>query len=290
MLDEDKVLKAMKEMTLDFDFEEMDRKMYEEDREYPENFSNWYSHIVDFGDFDHVDIVANQIFTLEETKIMRKWETIDEVDWNQINKILEPTINKMQPGLGYSIKNGSFSNKFDFQTSIATRYTLAKQLWQINYMSSMLDTGGYTELVVRKLIPHTLQPQVPTIYNGMPLRDEIRVFYNMDTEEMEYWVDYWDYNYCKDGIRDISDKIVFDYFHGKLENIETGKQNNLHSDFIGYVAGKDITERIKTLKFDGELKGIWSIDFLYQDGKCYLIDMARGFRSAYWDAYKMNNK
>ena len=53
-------------------FEELSRKCYIDDREYPENFSNWYPHIIDFGEFEHTNIVANQIFTFEESKLMQK--------------------------------------------------------------------------------------------------------------------------------------------------------------------------------------------------------------------------
>ena len=53
-----------------------------------------------------------------------------------------------------------------------------------------------------------------------------------------------------------------------------------------------IYDNIHTLKFDGELKGIWSIDFMYVDDASsysglWLIDMARGFRSAYWNVDKL---
>ena len=54
---------------------------------------------------------------------------------------------------------------------------------------------------------------------------------------------------------------------------------------------QEIENKINTLKFDDKLKGIWSIDFMQSDtGKIYLIDMARGFRSAYWDPNKLKNK
>ena len=41
---------------------ELEKKCYEDDRNYPENFSNWYSCIKDFGNFKHADIIANQIY------------------------------------------------------------------------------------------------------------------------------------------------------------------------------------------------------------------------------------
>ena len=56
---------------------------------------------------------------------------------------------------------------------------------------------------------------------------------------------------------------------------------------------REIEDRIYTLKFSDDLKGIWSIDFMYvqeaDNGKSdrenmhiFLIDMAEAEKSAYW--------
>lgn len=265
--------------------EHLAKESYENDRNYPENFSNWYPHIIDFGEFKHADIVSNQIFTYEETEIMRETDVFNKVDWNKLNEILTPTLEKMKPYRLYSIKNGCFSNKFDYETSLATKETLAECLWKINYQSAMLDTGGYTELVVREIIPNTVGAHNPTIYNGMPLKEEIRVFYNMDTKDIEYMVDYWDYDYCSSNLHTVNDRIIFDYFHNKI-----GNRLINHTEYLQDVLMNSIKAKIETLKFDEKLTGIWSIDFLWSDAdNIYLIDMARGNRSAYWDKEKCRN-
>lgn len=258
------------------------KKSYEDDRKYPENFSNWYNHILDFGKFEHADIIANQIFTFEETQILEATDDYEKVDWNSIEKILEPTLAKMKNHKVYNIKNGCFSNKFDFDTCLATKSDLARKLWEINYMSTMYGTGGTTELVVRELIPANLN-EIPTIYNGMPLREEIRVFYNMDRDILEYVEDYWKYKYCRPNISKKSDQIIFDWFHNK---VKTRKVQ--HRELLNTLKDR-IWNDIHTLKFDNQLKGIWSIDFMYvaETDKLYLIDMARGFRSAYWNIDKL---
>lgn len=262
--------------------EQLGKTAYNDDRNYPENFSNWYKHIVDFGAFSHAEIIANQIFTYEETKVLEHSDVYDKVDWKSIEKILEPTLEKMQPYTTYNIKNGCFSNKFDFNTSLATKKDLAQQLWKINYASSLLDTGGHSELVVRELIPYN-PIETPTIYNGMPLREEIRVFYNMDKNILEYTEDYWKYKYCSPHIKNMTDKIIFDWFHNKLKT-----RKIQHRELMSKLADR-VYNDIHTLKFDGELKGIWSIDFMYDidTDKLYLIDMARGTRSAYWNVDKL---
>lgn len=263
--------------------EELSKASYESDRVYPENFSNWYPNILDFGEFAHAKIISNQIFTYDELKILQETDRFEQVNWEKITKVLQPTLDKLDRHTVYSIKNGCFSNKFDFGTSMATKDNLAQQFWKVSYMSSMFETGGNTELVVREYIPEDLD-HCMTIYNGMPLRTELRVFYNMDTDEIEYTVDYWDYNYCRDNLKTLNDKLIFDIFHNKT-NINVTD----HKHMLNFVE-REVRNNINTLKFNKDFfKGIWSIDFMYDVNttKIYLIDMARGFRSAYWKFNKL---
>lgn len=263
--------------------EQLSIKCYEDDRKYPENFSNWYPHIKDFGYFKSAKIIANQIFSYQETELFRHTDNFDDVNWEAINKVLKPTLDKMDKYRIYNIKNGCFSNKFNFETCLATKDNLAKQLWKINYRSAELETGGYTELVVREMIPYS-DYEIPTIYNGMPLREELRVFYNMDKHKIEYIEDYWKYNHCREYIGNKSNQIVFDWFHNKLKT-----RKIQHRELLKQLEDR-IWDNIHTLKFDNELKGIWSIDFMYviEKDELYLIDMARGFRSAYWNIDKLS--
>jgi len=280
----DDVVEYLKKLQVKFTdefFETASKNSYNEDREYPENFSNWYKHIIDFGEFKHADIISNQVFTWEDTNIICKDDSINKVDWISINNILKPTLDKMKPNKLYNIKNGAFSNKFDFDTCVTTKDELAEKFWKIEYQSALLDTGGYTELVVREYIPYD-HSVTPTIYNGMPLREEIRVFYNMDTKCIEYMVDYWDYGYCYNKFSTVTDEIVFDYFHNKF-----GRRFTNHNSKLEEIK-QQIQDSINTLKFDNCLSGVWSIDFMYVDdldeyNGIWLIDMARAHRSAYWN-------
>ena len=266
--------------------EELSRRCYIDDRECPEVFSNWYSHIKDFGKFRHADIISNQVFSYSEVQTMQETDIISKVNWERFNEILKPTLDLMKPNRVYNIKNGAFSNKFDFSTCAVTKEDLAKKLWLINYNSTMFDTGGYTELVVRDYIPCD-RYKIPTIYNGMPLREEIRVFYNLDTKQIEYIVDYWDYDYCEPNLHSKSDKIVFNWFHNKY-----GDRKDKHKNIFRIIENQ-IRKDINTLKFDSGLNGIWSIDFMYVNDMdeyegIWLIDMARAHRSAYYDPDKLS--
>lgn len=226
--------------------EECRQKAYKDDRENPNNFSNWNPHIKSYGYFKKCKLVSNQIFTIEEVHKMQKTDCIDDVDWNIINEVLKPTLQKMEPYKKYFIKNGCFSNKYDFSTCIATKETLAENLWKINYESAMYDTGGNTELVVRELIPYN-EEKIPTIYNGMPLREEVRCFYDMDSKKLLYIEDYWNYDYCNDKIRNKTDNIIFNWFHNKVRT-----RHEQHIQILNQLKRK-IEDNIDSLEFDDEL-------------------------------------
>lgn len=285
------VMEKLKARLDNIDFEALERESYINDRQYPENFSNWYPHIKNFGVFWHSNIISNQIFTLEEVKEFSRTDDINKVNWDKLNSILKPTLDKMEPNIVYNIKNGCFSNKFNFRTCVVTKDNLVKQLWKINYMSHMYETGGHTELVVRDYIPFN-PTNTFTIYEGMPLRTEVRVFYNMETKQIEYITDYWDYEYCSKSLHNITDKMIFNAFHNQFNQSDNELLKYIpnHKDEF-FRATEVIKEYINTLKFDDELKGIWSIDFMYvsETRRMYLIDMARGFRSAYWDVDKLSD-
>lgn len=230
------------------------------------NFSYWYPRIISTS-FKMANIVYNKVFSIEERDIIEK--DYNEVDFKQIRDMLSPVIESMNPTKVYSIKNGTFSNKFNFNSSLATRDNLERKFYEVNYMAACVGAEGGTEIVVRELIDSD-DSLTPTIYYGLPLRPEFRVFYDMDNKEVLYTVNYWDYDYCRPNITNRTDQIVFDYYKDYLD-----------SKFNEY---KDIVEKlVKNSEFD--LTGKWSVDIMLDDviGDLYLIDMAEADRSAYYD-------
>lgn len=174
------------------------------------------------------------------------------------------------------VKNGGFSNKFDFRNCknvSSNLLRLTANIIDINYASFMFDTGGNTELVARQYI-YADSDSIPCIYEGMPLRNETRIFYDFDSHKVLYGVNYWDWDYCHDGIcRNKSDKIVYEDYYPTLEKMyQERKEDMLNIARFGLadVAG---------------LSGIWSVDFMEQfpGGPVWLIDMALGHQSAYWN-------
>ena len=205
-------------------------------------------------------------------------EDIDCI-YNWVKNELMPSIPDELRGLIF-IKNGAFSNKFDFNTcSIrCNALEIARSIAEINYASLMFDTGGNTEIVIRERIPYD-ENKTPTIYHGMPLRNEYRIFYDFDNRKALYATNYWDWDYCYDAIsRNISDKIIYEYLYGPLQK--------------HYEQRKDeVIKLIEDHMRDVDLSGIWSVDILEDEQHDFwLIDMALGYRSAYWNPEKAGVK
>ena len=175
------------------------------------------------------------------------------------------------------LKNGAFSDKFNFNYCInfpSSPMRMADHILSMNYDSLMFDTGGNTEMVAREFID---DPSVPTIYKGMPLRTEFRVFYDFDNHNAIYVCNYWDWDYCHQGIaRDPTDKIVYEvYYPIILSDYNTNK---------GY-AVELVNHCFANIN---DLHGIWSVDLMKHGNEMYLIDMAHGANSAYWDKEYVN--
>ena len=123
----------------------------------------------------------------------------DEVGQNMkaIKTFIESdVIPSMATAPRWFIKNGCFSNKFDFRNSITNECKVLDDFIAIQYAAACFETGGISEINLREIIPHNEQ-ETATIYHGMPLQTEIRVFYDFDQRKMLYSANYWDYDYVR---------------------------------------------------------------------------------------------
>jgi hypothetical protein len=242
----------------------------------PNNISFWYPKIKDCGMLVPNTYIAEVPEEVLNACFMEgnQQECMDIV-YNWVKDELMPSIPDELHGLLF-IKNGAYSNKFDFDTACArfSALDIARSVIEINYASLMFETGGNTELAIRERIMH-YDSIVPTIYHGMPLQNEYRVFYDFDNKKPLYIVNYWDWGYCHDAIsRNITDKLIYECYYGRIqEHFEEMKDSvmELVDRHMQHVSG---------------LNGIWSIDIMEANGRMWLIDMALGHRSAYWDPVK----
>lgn len=188
----------------------------------------------------------------------------------------------------YFIKTGTFSSKFDFRNAKVTKgqevSELGSYLWFIQHQASQFASplnnkvvygvSSNNEWVVREFIDD--KEDNPTIYNGLPLHTEYRVFVDFDTEEIIGISPYWEPSVMKEHFLDL----------GNLNDVQ--KQH----DYINYINHEEtlmkryeenkslvISEVSKLLK-DCTLQGQWSIDVMQNGSDFWLIDMARASESA----------
>lgn len=242
----------------------------------PNNLSFWYPKVKDAAK-------KNGILTPKTVIIHVPDETVESFcferdgDKGRVRAFVRDKVMpqlKRIPGLPF-IKNGTFSDKFQFKTCCpdsADEDTITRCISDIQYDSLCLDTGGNTEIVLRERIESP--ESMPRIYGGMPLNTEFRVFYDFDRKAALYVVNYWDRDYCRDTIagRNEEDGRAYDLRFPSLRDEFLQKRN-----FV-------MNKAHSVLKEAEGLTGIWSVDFLIDSrNRLWLIDMAEGHRSAYWD-------
>lgn len=245
--------------------------LYEDYKNDPNNFSYWFPKIENCGIPVPQSVVVPAPEDVMRCFFMERKNDEDTIaQW--VKSDVMPAIADM--GSLLFIKNGGFSNKFDFSTCAVTNdfYHLVHSIISINYQSLCFDTGGNTEMVFRKRIGWSDDYEQYHIYNGMPLRPEFRVFYDFDNHKVLYTVNYWDWDYCHDAIsRDKSDEIVYEAAYPAIKSFYNEHFREVEDIVSEHMAG--ITE----------LDGIWSVDLMWCDKQYWLIDMAVVVNSAYFD-------
>ena len=245
----------------------------------PNNFSYWFPTIRHLR-ADGIGIPTSIVIDVPEP-VYRCFFLERENDRKEINewvaKALMPVITEVFSGQDVFMKNGCFSNKFSFDKSCHIHNgedasSVADKLLSIMYDALCMETYGYLEVVLREWIKPV--DDFGSIYGGMPLRPEIRLFYDFTEKKVLYFVNYWDWDYCHDRICEKpGDKAVYEANYQKL------------NDWLLALYEKHrplIEKALATV----ELKGMWSVDFILQEDKPILIDMALANRSAYWNPQK----
>ncbi|CDQ41878.1 hypothetical protein [Virgibacillus salexigens] len=164
------------------------------------------------------------------------------------------------------IKTGNFSNKFQFKnTVVSDREKLGKQFLNIYYDAMCFGVPDSNEIVIREYIED--KEDRPTIYSGMPLHTEFRVFYDFDIDEPIGISNYWH-----------PDEMLEWLSEPDLTSYKSIK-DTIVSDFNKYK--KNVVLQVSIL-MQGvtSLKGKWSIDVMKNGEDFWIIDMARMERSA----------
>lgn len=241
-------------------------------------------------------------FSIPKTTIVKLPITLlqlTKLEYNAINqttrKILDTwakEVFKLQSNGDYFIKTGTYSFKFDFRNvrvhdpkeiDELGEYLLyihgyANQLAGPLYSPCIYGMSTTNEWVVREFVDS--KEDAPTIYNGLPLHVEYRVFIDCDTHEVLSIHPYWDPDgmkkhfskYAKGGnINHIHDYVVFKSYEDKMIAKYNDNKDNIVKNLQSIVDKLDLT-------------GQWSLDIMDDGEKLWFIDMAVAEQSTFYES------
>lgn len=187
----------------------------------------------------------------------------------------------------YFIKTGTYSSKFDFRNvrvhdpkeiNELGEYLLFIHFQALQMASPLCRPCIYgvsttNEWVVRRFISDT--ENRPTIYKGLPLRTEYRVFVDCDTDEVLGIHPYWDPEVMKSKFDSANDP---DSLHDAI-TYRAAEPELMRT----YEANKDrVAALVAELLPNLDLAGQWSIDIMQDGDDLWLIDMALAENSAFY--------
>lgn len=191
----------------------------------------------------------------------------------------------LEPDGDYFIKTGTYSSKFDFRNvrvhdpkeiNKLGEYLLFIHFQALQMASPLCRPCIYgvsttNEWVVRRFISDT--EMRPTIYNGLPLRCEYRVFVDCDTDEVLGIHPYWDPEVMKSKFDSANDPdSLHDAITYRAAEPELMRTYETNKDRVADLAA----ELLPNL----DLAGQWSIDIMQDGDDLWLIDMALAENSA----------
>lgn len=250
----------------------------------PNNFSQWFPKLEE-GKFaiEKAGLKLPKSWWFDVPEIVQKsWYAYDSgMKYEEFNKYITDFVYSISFVFDENYvlfnKNGTFSDKFNFDKCLSTKDTIKSHLMDINHNALVVGAGGIDEVVLREVIGYD-STTTPTIYHGLPFRPEFRVFYDFDNNKVLYICNYWDNEYYYDAIcRNATDKIVWDSYHHRVDE--------LYEQYK-----KEVKAKVDLAMLGVHMTGRWSIDILRDEGGMFwLIDMAQAEKSAYWNEGRVDN-
>lgn len=245
----------------------IERIGFEHSRSYENDLSFWYPKTSNIGFRTPNTTIIN--FTAEEVQLIKRGR------WSELNqkKILERIRNKnntINLDEELFVRLGNSSNKFNFDSCHikGIQELFSKLMIMLDDMYFKLEWQQNVKLVLREYI-NTNYIRAK-IYNGMPLNTEFRVFYDFDSNTFLGIFNYWDKDTMLDNLHNEQDLITFANATNEIER----QFNDLYPL---------LKEEVEYKLPKADLKGKWSIDFLYDGEDFVLIDMAHAECSYYYD-------
>lgn len=203
--------------------------------------------------------------------IRHEYQETSQEDKALFNQFIFDTF-ELEDDKTYFIKTGTFSSKFQFANAKCSEPREMGEYFQvINNFAMNVGAGQSVDLVVREYIEDV--EQNPTIYNGMPLRTEFRVFVDCDTDALIGVVPYWHPIVMKRALKaGLSDSIQQDY------QTYLAHEDKLTSEYNEQLSR--VRKEIKAILPKLELSGQYSIDVMKNGDNLYVIDLALMSQSA----------
>lgn len=247
--------------------------------------------------------LPNPFFKVPETTIVKPplpllqltrldYQNLTPTTLQIVDRYAERVFN-LNPTNKYFLKTGTYSSKFDFRNAKVDTpeevkdigeyllYIHYQALQHANFFMKPMIVGMSTtnEWVVRNFIEDT--ENNPTIYKGLPLRTEFRIFVDFDTQEIIGTSPYWREDIMEKRFleqRDIHDKHDYITFNANKEKLKREYDESLDL----------VTSHLHELIPAINLKGQYSIDIMKNGKDFYIIDMATAEESALNDVIPKN--
>lgn len=248
-------------------------------------------------------LYGNKFFKVPDTKILHVpitmlqltrlgFETLNPVTKEIVNRYCKKVFHLDEHG-DYFIKTGTYSSKYEFRNAHIHEPKEVDEMGEyfllLNHLTcsmaapmnnrSFYGANTTNEWVVREYIKD--KESNPTIYNGLPLHTEYRVFVDFDTKEILGVSPYW----------------RSDVMKNKFKEVSSPQERH---DYVVYLMHEDVlnkryNESVQTVLNElnkviphAELSGQWSVDVMRNGDDYYIIDMALAEYSALNDCVPKN--
>ena len=262
----------------------------------PNSMGFWFPPLVE-------GLHGNAFFKVPDTKILRVpitmlqltrlgFETLNPVTKEIVNRYCQKVFH-LDEYEDYFIKTGTYSSKYEFRNAHIHNPKEINEMGEyflfLNHLTCLMagslnsrccyGANTTNEWVVREYIKD--KENNPTIYNGLPLHTEYRVFVDFDTKEILGASPYWRSDVMKNEFKEVSSpQKRHDYVVYKMhEDILNQRYHESIQTILAEL--KKVIPRI-------ELTGQWSVDVMRNGNDYYIIDMALAENSALNDCVPSN--
>lgn len=248
-------------------------------------------------------LYGNKFFKVPDTKILHVpitmlqltrlgFETLNPVTKEIVNRYCQKVFH-LDRHEDYFIKTGTYSSKYEFRNAHIHEPKEVDEMGEyfllLNHLTcsmaaptnnrSFYGANTTNEWVVREYIKD--KENNPTIYNGLPLHTEYRVFVDFDTKKILGVSPCWRSDVMKNKFKEVaSPQERHDYV---VYQIHEDVLNQRYHESVQTVLNEmeKVIPRIK-------LTGQWSIDVMRNGDDYYIIDMALAEHSALNDCVPKN--